>query len=87
MAEGETQATVLPSFPLPPPFYKLYAEDGAGPLPPPPPCGQFLLFGFPFNPVGLKLMLISFHGLPMTPCDHASSSSPFVTLAFFLVKG
>ncbi|GAX76290.1 hypothetical protein CEUSTIGMA_g3735.t1 [Chlamydomonas eustigma] len=49
------EAAVLPSFPLPPPFYKLYATsvDNNVPLPPdppPPPQGEFQLFGIPYDP-------------------------------------
>ncbi len=57
----ESASAVLPSFPLPPPFYKLYApplDDDGGegrsllpPDPPPPPNEGFLLFAFPFDPV------------------------------------
>eukprot|EP00195_Chlamydomonas_chlamydogama_P011426 CAMPEP_0202902324 /NCGR_PEP_ID=MMETSP1392-20130828/16789_1 /ASSEMBLY_ACC=CAM_ASM_000868 /TAXON_ID=225041 /ORGANISM="Chlamydomonas chlamydogama, Strain SAG 11-48b" /LENGTH=193 /DNA_ID=CAMNT_0049589073 /DNA_START=74 /DNA_END=652 /DNA_ORIENTATION=- len=51
MAATETAA---PSFPLPPPFFKLYADDdGVRPLPPPPPPppqGQIPVYGQLFDP-------------------------------------
>lgn len=49
------EATVLPSFPLPPPFFKLYAEDESGsrpqpPGPPPVPDGPVVVFAQSFDP-------------------------------------
>ena len=62
---------MLPSFPLPPPFFKLYedTDDSSAPLPPeppPPPEGIFPLFGIPFDPVS---------GLVHAPLMHASKCS------------
>lgn len=75
-AAGEPGApAVLPSFPLPPPFFKLYADDdgtGSRPLPPEPPQlpeGSFMVFGQPFDPVRA-------HAITMQHMPHTATHSP-----------
>ena len=76
-------SSVLPSFPLPPPFYKLHGDPSSQPPdPPPPPQGQFPLFGIVFDPVKLRIQ----HHMPIlaiyqdVPAYLANHSSPCMHL-------
>lgn len=55
MAADQEQEIATSTFPIPPPFYRLYGENNSGLLPPDPPApltGTFQVFEKQFNTVG-----------------------------------